>query len=138
VANLWAGHSASTNLRHALYLVAGVAAVLLTWPHAFDWMRAGGNIVNPIAFFGDAIAAGGTAAFLSIDMLIAWAVFMVWVVVDSSRIGLGRKWGVFFVILSYIGVSLAFPVYLVVRERFLDAGNRRSIESAGRAEVTRA
>jgi hypothetical protein len=108
-----------TNFRHILFIVAGIAALLLTWPHAFQWMADGGNILNPVAFFGDAIAAGGTAAFLSIDMAIAWLVFMVWVVFDSKRIGLGHRWGWFFVVLSYIGVSMAFPFYLVARERHL-------------------
>jgi len=42
------------------------------------------------------------------------------VVGDTQRIGMGAKWGWFFVALSYIGVSMAFPVYLITRERFLD------------------
>ena len=116
--------SNSTRLRHAFFLILGVVALLTTWPHAFDWMRAGGNILDPIDFFRSAIGAGGTAAFLSIDMLVAWTVFMVWVVFDARRIGLGTKWGVFFVLLSYIGVSFAFPVYLITRERFLDGQKR--------------
>jgi hypothetical protein len=108
------------NIKHAVFLLLGIVAMLLTWPHAFDWMANGGNILNPIAFFGDAIAAGGTASFLSIDMMIAWAVFMIWVVFDTHRIGMGMKWGWFFVALSYIGVSFTFPVYLIVRERYID------------------
>ena len=112
------------NIKHGLFIVLGIAALLLTWPHAFDWMRNGGNIMDPTAFFGDAIKAGGTAAFLSIDMLIAWVVFMIWVVFDAKRIGMGTKWGWFFVAMSYIGVSLTFPIYLVVRERFLDSKAR--------------
>jgi hypothetical protein len=118
--------SRSTNIRHAFFILAGVVALVLTWPHAFHWMAAGGNILNPVAFFGDAIAPGGTAAFLSIDMAIAWLVFMVWVVFDSKRIGLGYKWGWIFVALSYVGVSMAFPVYLVTRERFLEKHARAS------------
>lgn len=114
----------ATNIKHAFFLLLGIAALLLTWPHAFDWMRNGGNILNPVQFFGDAIGAGGTAAFLSIDMAIAWLVFMVWVVFDTQRIGMGMKWGWFFVALSYIGVSMAFPFYLVARERFLDRRNK--------------
>ena len=113
-----------TNIRHTAYLIAGLVALLVTWPHAFDWMSDGGNILNPLDFFGDAIDAGGTAAFLSLDLLIAWAVFMVWVVTDATRIGLGQKWGWLFVALSYIGVSMAFPVYLVTRERFLARQNQ--------------
>lgn len=111
--------STSMNIRHVFFVAAGVVALLLTWPHAFQWMADGGNILNPVAFFGDAMKPGGTAAFLSIDMAIAWLVFMVWVVFDARRIGLGYKWGWFFVFLSYIGVSMAFPFYLVTRERYL-------------------
>lgn len=110
----------ANNIKHGLFVILGIAALFLTWPHAFDWMRAGGNILDPFAFFGDAMKPGGTAAFLSIDMAIAWFVFMVWVVFDTKRIGMGYKWGWFFVALSYIGVSMAFPIYLVTRERFLD------------------
>jgi hypothetical protein len=110
----------STNIRHGFFVLIGACALILTWPHAFTWMRGGGNILNPIQFFADAIAAGGTAAFLSIDMAVAWVVFMVWVVSDTRRIGMGMKWGWFFVALSYVGVALAFSLYLVARERFLD------------------
>lgn len=108
-----------TNVRHTFYTIVGIIAVMTTWPHAFQWMAAGGNILNPVEFFGDAIAAGGTAAFLSIDMAAAWLVFMVWVVTDSVRIGAGQKWGWGFVALSYIGVSMAYPFYLVFRERYI-------------------
>ena len=114
------------NIKHAFFIVLGIAALLLTWPHAFEWMRNGGNILNPFDFFGDAIKAGGTAAFLSIDMAIAWLVFMIWVVFDAHRIGMGYKWGWFFVALSYIGVSMTFPFYLVTRERFLDRKGKQS------------
>ena len=120
----------ATNIKHAVFLILGIVALIVTWPHAFDWMRAGGNILNPIDFFGDAIKAGGTAAFLSLDMLIAWIVIMIWVVFDTQRIGMGAKWGWFFVLLSYVGVSFMFPVYLIVRERFLDKRGRTRDELA--------
>ncbi|WP_221793824.1 DUF2834 domain-containing protein [Aquisediminimonas sediminicola] len=108
------------SIRHGFFIIIGIAALFLTWPYAFEWMRAGGNILNAVDFFGDAINAGGTAAFLSLDMAVAWLVFMVWVVGDARRIGLGAKAGWGFVVLSWIGVSMAFPFYLVVRERHLD------------------
>ena len=109
----------SMNLRHAFFVIAGLVALVTTWPYAFEWIDQGGNILNPVEFFGDAIDAGGTASFLSIDMAIAWLVFMVWVVFDAKRIGMGYKVGVLFIVLSYIGVSMAFPFYLVTRERHL-------------------
>jgi hypothetical protein len=125
-------NSMPTNIRHAFYVVAGIAALFLTWPHAFQWMADGGNILNPVEFFGDPISAGGTGAFLSIDMAVAWLVFMVWAVTDSKRIGAGYKWGWAFVILSYIGVSMAFPFYLVFRERYL-AKREHPVPSAAAA-----
>lgn len=109
------------DIKHLFFIVLGVTALVTTWPHAFDWMAEGNSIFDPVGFFGDAIDAGGTAAFLSIDMAVAWTVFMVWVVFDCERIGLGKRWGFFFVALSYIGVSFTFPVYLVVRERVIDS-----------------
>lgn len=122
--------STVTNVRHAFFVLCGIVALLLTWPFAFQWMADGGNILNPVEFFGDAIDAGGTAAFLSIDMAIAWLVFMVWVVFDAKRIGAGWKWGWIFVALSYIGVSMAFPFYLVFRERFVERHSRADAEVA--------
>lgn len=122
--------STVTNIRHGFFILIGIAALLLTWPFAFQWMADGGNILNPIEFFGDAMTPGGTAAFLSIDMAIAWVVFMVWVVFDAKRIGAGYKWGWIFVALSYIGVSMAFPFYLVWRERFIDKHSRADAELA--------
>jgi hypothetical protein len=107
------------NIRDGVFLSIGVAALVLAWPHAFQWMADGGNILDPVSFFRDAMTPGGTAAFLTIDVLAIWVVFMIWVVGDAARIGLGVKWGVAFALLSYVGVSFAFPVYLIVRDRFL-------------------
>lgn len=110
----------STTIRHAAFIAIGIAAFFLTWPHAIDWMRQGGSILNPVTFFRDAIEVGNTAAFLSLDCLFMWVTYMIWVVFDAQRIGLGYRWGIAFLLLSYVGVSLAFPVYLVVRERLID------------------
>lgn len=110
----------ATTIRHGFYILIGIAALFLTWPHAFEWMRAGGNILDPLSFFMGPINAGGTSAFVTFDLVIVWIVYMVWVVFDARRIGMGAKWGWFFLALSWIGVSMAFPVYLVARERFLD------------------
>lgn len=108
------------SVKHAFFLVLAVASLFLTWPHGFDWIRDGGNIANPFQFFIDAFNAGAASAFLTVDIAVVWIVYMVWVVVDAQRIGLGAKWGWFFLALSYLGTCFAFPIYLVVRERFLD------------------
>lgn len=109
----------TASIRQGLFIILAVASLLTTWPHAFAWIAKGGNIANPFQFFIDAYRSGSAAAFLTIDILVAWIAFMVWVVHDTRRIGLGVRWGWFFVGLSYLGTCFAFPIYLVTRERFL-------------------
>ncbi len=109
----------SQTIRHSLFVLLAVASLLLTWPHAFEWMRGGGNILNLPSFFIDSYRSGSAAAFLTIDIAVAWLVFMIWAVVDAGKIGLGARWGWTFVLLSFLGTCFAFPLYLVLRERFL-------------------
>ncbi|MDP3675343.1 MAG: DUF2834 domain-containing protein [Novosphingobium sp.] len=108
-----------TTIKHALFVVLAVGSLLLVWPFAFEWMAAGGNILNLPSFFIDSYRGNPASAFLTIDILVAWIVFMIWVVGDAAKIGLGAKWGWLFLALSFLGTCFALPLYLVTRERFL-------------------
>ncbi|WP_068076024.1 DUF2834 domain-containing protein [Novosphingobium lentum] len=108
-----------TTAKHSLYVVFAVASLLAVWPHAFAWMQEGGNILNLPSFFIDSYRSGNAAAFLTIDIVVAWITFMIWVVGDAARIGLGARWGWIFLALSFLGTCFAFPLYLVMRERHL-------------------
>jgi hypothetical protein len=110
-----------TNLRQALYVVVAFGSLIWAWTHGFAWIAGGGNILNLPSFFIDAYQSGSAAAFLTVDILTAWGVFIAWVITDARRIGLGTGWGVGFALLSGLGTCFAFPLYLVKRERFLDA-----------------
>ncbi len=115
-----------TSIKHAFLILIAVASLFVTWPFAFDWMQAGGNILNPLSFFVDPFRLGGASAFLTVDIAVVWIAYLVWVVPDAIRIGLGKKWGWTFFALSYLGTCFAFPIYLVVRERHLaKTGARR-------------
>jgi uncharacterized membrane protein len=105
--------------RHILYIILAVFGLVTTWMHGIAWILSGGNIFNLYSFFRDAYVSGSAAAFLTIDILIAWAVFMIWVVGDAKKIGLGAGKGWLFLALSGLGTCFAFPLYLVIRERFL-------------------
>jgi uncharacterized membrane protein len=107
--------------KHILYIAVALFGLVTCWIHGLAWMAAGGNIFNLPSFFIDAYNSGSAAAFLTIDILIAWGVFMIWVVGDAKKIGLGAGKGWLFVTLSGLGTCFAFPVYLVVRERHLAA-----------------
>lgn len=112
------------NLRHALYVVVAIGSLIWSWSHGFAWIAGGGNILNLPSFFIDAYQSGSAAAFLTVDILTAWGVFIVWAITDAKRIGLSMGWGIGFALLSGLGTCFAFPLYLVKRERFLDAQAR--------------
>ena len=109
----------NTTARHLLFVILAVTSVILAWLHAIEWMAGGGNILNLPQFFLDSYRSGPAAAFLTIDILVTWIVYMIWVVGDAIRIGLAAKWGWLFLALSFFATSFAFPLYLVARERYL-------------------
>lgn len=115
----------SAKLRHTVYVIIALAATAGAWWHGFAWIAQDGNILNLPSFFIDSYRSGSAAAFLTIDILAAWAVFMIWVVPDARRIGLGAKTGWVYFALSFIGTCFALPLYLRARERHLaSSGNR--------------
>lgn len=108
-----------TNLRHAIYGLIAFASTVAAWCHGIAWVQEGGNLLLLPSFFLDAYRSGSAAAFLTIDILAAWIVFMIWVVPDAARIGLGAGKGWLFLALSFVGTCFAFPLYLIARERRL-------------------
>ncbi|MFM5885369.1 MAG: DUF2834 domain-containing protein [Novosphingobium sp.] len=105
--------------KHLLFVVIAFASLIGAWTHGLAWVAAGGNLLNLPSFFIDSYNSGAAAAFLTIDIAAAWLVFMIWVVGDAQRAGLGAKTGWLFVALSFLGTCFAFPLYLVLRERHL-------------------
>lgn len=105
--------------RHALYIAIAILSAAAAWWHGIAWVRGGGNLLLLPTFFLDAYRSGSAAAFLTIDILAAWIVFMIWVVPDAKRVGLGANKGWLYLALSFIGTCFAFPLYLVARERHL-------------------
>jgi Terpene cyclase DEP1 len=106
-------------VRHIIYIAAALASVIWAWSHGFAWIMGGGNLINLPSFFIDSYNSGSAAAFLTIDIAVVWGVFMIWVVGDAAKIGLGAKAGWIFIGLSLLGTCFAFPLYLVLRERHL-------------------
>ena len=108
------------SIKHIAYVGAALVSLVWAWSAGFAWVAGGGNLLNLPSFFIDAYHSGNAAAFLTVDILFAWGVFIAWVIDDSVRIGLGRRTGLSFAGLSLLGTCFAFPLYLVWRERWLD------------------
>lgn len=109
------------SIKHILFIVAALTSFVWAWSQGLAWIVAGGNLLNLPSFFIASYRSGPAAGFLTIDILFVWITYIVWVIGDAGRIGLGTKWGVVFALLSFLGTCLSFPLYLVVRERTLDA-----------------
>jgi hypothetical protein len=112
------------SFKHIIFIVVAAVSVIAAWVHGFAWMAAGGNLLNLPSFFIDAYKSGSAAAFLTIDILAVWLTFMIWVVGDARKIGLGARMGWIFVALSFLGTCFAYPIYLVLRERHLARAGR--------------
>lgn len=106
-------------MRHLIYIAAALTSVIWAWSHGIAWIAGGGNLINLPSFFIDSYGSGSAAAFLTIDIAVVWGAFMIWVVGDAAKIGLGAKVGWIFVGLSFLGTCFAFPLYLVLRDRHL-------------------
>ncbi len=107
------------NIRHALYCILAFTGLVWCWYHGIAWIAGGGNLLNLPSFFIDSYKSGSAAAFLTIDIAIVWATYLIWVVGDARKIGLGAGKGWLFFGLSFLGTCFAFPLYLVLRERHL-------------------
>ena len=108
------------NFRHPIYVILACVSAVWCWLHGWQWIAQGGDLLNLPSFFIESYQSGSAAAFLTIDIAVVWGCFMIWVVGDARRIGLGAGKGWLFIGLSFIGTCFAFPLYLVLRERHLE------------------
>lgn len=79
---------------------------------AFDWFR----------FFADGFA-NPAASFISVDVAIGFMGFMVFCVAESSRIKM-RHGLICIPIAVFVAYAVAWPLFLLLRERHLDAQAR--------------
>ena len=95
------------------YLVAAVAGTVIPWLFFGAFFALNGL---DIPLFLQSLFANGAAGGFSADVLITIFVFWVWSWRDAKARGVARWW----LILPasfFVGLSLAFPLYLYLRER---------------------
>lgn len=103
-------------MRKQFYLVAALVGTVVSW--FFFWGFFATEGVN-IPLFVSSLFVNGAAAGFSADVLISIVVFLVWSYGDAKRHHVPRWW---LVLLSSftVGLSLALPLYLYLREDALD------------------
>jgi hypothetical protein len=94
------------------YLLGAIAGTVVPWWFFGHFVAAEG--LN-IPLFVSELFANNPAAGFSADVLISAMVFWVWAYVDSQQHQIKRWWLIVPATLT-VGLSLAFPLYLYLRE----------------------
>lgn len=97
----------------SFYLVMAVAGTVVPWLFFRPFFAQHGLA---IPLFLQSLFANGPAAGFSADVLISILVFWVWSWADARRHGVARWWLVL-PASFFVGLSLALPLYLYLRER---------------------
>ena len=99
-------------VRH-FYLAMAIAGTLVPWLFFGTFFAQQGPDIAP---FLKSLFANGPAGGFSADVLISILVFWVWSWRDAARHGVARWWLVL-PASFFVGLSLALPLYLYLRER---------------------
>ncbi|WP_417266837.1 DUF2834 domain-containing protein [Celeribacter baekdonensis] len=94
------------------FLLAAIGT-LIPWIFFGSWFATNG--FAPISFLMDLFANGAAGGFSS-DVLISITVFWIWSYFDARREGVARWWLVVPAGVT-VGLSLALPLYLGLREK---------------------
>lgn len=96
----------------SFYIAAAIVGTVIPWYFFGSFFALSG--VDVILFVKFLFATGPAAGF-SADIVISIAVFWVWSYVDAQRHDI-RKWWLVLPAGCFVGLSLAMPVYLYLRE----------------------
>lgn len=99
-----------------LYAAISAGALVATWWNNIFYFNDGGTLTG---FFTDGYTSHLAASLIN-DLWFMCASAFVFILVDGRRVGVRRPW--LYVVLSCaIAVSVMFPLYLLARERKLQA-----------------
>lgn len=115
-----AGRSGShDNALCALYGVIALGALIATWSQNIRFFAQDDN--GGLGGFLRDAWANPAAASLSNDVLFVAFAAVVLMIVEARRLRIRRVW--IYVVLSFaVAISVAFPLFLIVRQRAISAG----------------
>jgi heme/copper-type cytochrome/quinol oxidase subunit 4 len=109
-----------------VYLILCFLGVALTYWQFVPW--AAQNGLNMSLFFHQ-LFANRVSAFFGMDVFVSAVALVVFMRNESSRLSIGARWPPILALLL-VGVSLALPMFLYMRERKLEtAGDSITTES---------
>jgi hypothetical protein len=99
-----------------IYLILCVVGVALPYSQFIPWVAANGL---HLSLFLRQLFANRIGAFFGLDVLVSAVAVLVFARAESSRLGARARWITLISILT-VGVSLALPLLLYMRERGLE------------------
>lgn len=113
-----------------LYLILCVVGIILPWSQFGPWLMNNGLDVRLL--FNEAFSSQ-ISAFAWFDVLVSAAVVLLFVVVEGRRIGVRHLWAPFLAMCT-VGVSLALPLFLLLRQiRMEERSNNAFNSDTGKA-----
>ena len=101
----------------AIYLLLCVLGFALPYWQFIPWILAHHGI--PLTLFLTELFANRISAFFGMDVVVSAIVLLVFMRVESSRVKIKHRWLVVPALLL-VGVSLALPLFLYMREAVLE------------------
>ena len=98
-----------------LYLLLCAAGLLVPYSQFIPWMWEN----HSLSGFLPAMFANRISAFFALDVVISAAVLLVFMAVERKRLSVHARWAPIAALLA-VGVSLAFPLFLYLRELGLE------------------
>ena len=99
-----------------LYLALCLAGVLLPYWQFLPWVLQHG--LN-LPLFARELFANRIGGFFGMDVIVSAVVLLAFTRIESARLGIRRRWLVVVAVLT-VGVSLALPLFLYLRELELE------------------
>ncbi|MEH6634466.1 MAG: DUF2834 domain-containing protein [Halioglobus sp.] len=106
------------SITRIVYLLLAIIGLVVTWYYNLQFIAESGGTFDVAEF----IAAGATnaaAQSLSWDLAIACITGLIWIYVESRRLGLGYFW-VYIILAFAVAFAFAFPLFLFFRQGKLE------------------
>lgn len=121
--------------REAAYAGLALLGLLGTWYFNVQYVAQGSGF-NPAAWLRLGFV-NPAAASITVDLLVAFATFLVWTVLEARRLGMPAAW-LYPVIGLLVAFAFAFPLFLLMRERHIRVQHGvHSLESGSGVERDR-
>jgi Terpene cyclase DEP1 len=104
--------------RKELYLLLCILGFVIPYSQFVPWVLQNGL---PLGLLLRQLFVNRISAFFGLDVLISSVVLLVFMRVEARRAAIRRRW-LPVVALCLVGVSLAFPLYLYLREDAFNSG----------------